>query len=180
MQFQSVQNDLTRGQEMFERALKLDPRFAEALRYHAVNYAFMIFNGYTNDTSQLYEAEKELRQVANMAPDLPSLPSAWITVYLAQGRKELIPWEQLDRALQQDPGHINNRFWRGMALWLAGDTASAQREFRTILADQPLFAPARMFLGETLRQEGDVQGAIRELEKVLEQATDNISAVQGL
>ena len=34
-----------------------------------------------------------------------------------------------------------------------------------------------MFFSSTLREEGDVQGAIREMEKVLEQAPDNISAM---
>ena len=37
-----------------------------------------------------------------------------------------------------------------------------------------------MFLADTLRTEGDVPGAIRELEKVLEQAPGNISAVRLL
>jgi predicted Zn-dependent protease len=180
IQLSNVQNDVQRAQTLLERALTLDPRFAEALRYHATNYAFILLNGYSNDTSQLYKAEDELRQVSLIAPDLPSLPAAWVTVYLTQGRKELIPWGDLDRALKREPSHVNNRFWRGMALWLAGDNTAAQQEFRTILADQPLFGPGRMFLGETLRNEGRVQEAIREIEKVLEQAPDNISAVQML
>ncbi len=46
MQFQGVQNDIVRANQVLERALSLDPRFAEALRYHATNNAILILNGY--------------------------------------------------------------------------------------------------------------------------------------
>lgn len=180
LNLQTVQNDIPRAQQLLERAMVLDPRFAEALRYHAANYAILMVNGYTNDTSLLYKAEDELRQASRIDPDLLSLPAAYAAVYLAQGRKELIPWDRLEWAIQQDPSNVNNRLWRGIALWLSGDSASAQREFRVALDLRPLFGPARMFLGSALRDEGDVAGAIRELEKVLEQAPDNISAMSML
>jgi serine/threonine protein kinase len=180
MQFQSVQNDIPRSNQMLERALALDPRFAEALRYHATNNAILILNGYSNDTSLLYRAEQELRLVSEIAPDLPGLPSAFATIYLTQGRRELIPWQQLDRALQEDPSHVNNRLWRGIAQWLGGNSAAAKQDFGLVLEQRPLFGPARMFLGAALLDEGDVQGAIREIEKVIEQAPNNISAIWWL
>jgi tetratricopeptide (TPR) repeat protein len=40
--------------------------------------------------------------------------------------------------------------------------------------------PARMFLSDTLRTEGDVTGAIREQERILEQAPENISGISLL
>jgi serine/threonine protein kinase/Flp pilus assembly protein TadD len=177
LNFQTVQNDIPRGQQILEHALELDPRFAEALRYHAANYAILMVNGYTNDTSLLYKAEEELRQASGIDFDLLSLPAAYATVYLAQGRKELIPWDRLDWAIRQDPSNVNNRLWRGIALWLSGDPGSAEKEFRAALDLRPLFGPARMFLGAALREEGDLTGGIRELEKVLEQAPNNISAI---
>ena len=180
LQFQSVQNDLGRAQQAVERALELDPRFAEALRYHATNYAIQILNGYSNDTSLLYRAEEELQEASRIDPGLISLPAAFAAVYLMQGRKELIPWDGLDRGLQQDPSIVNNYLWRGIARWLSGDLVSARQEFRTALDYRPLFGAARMFLSNTLREEGDVQGAIREMEKVLEQAPGNISAITSL
>jgi Tfp pilus assembly protein PilF len=180
MQFQGVQNDIRRAQQTLERALQIDPGFAEALRYHASNYAILLLNGYSNDTSLLYRAEEELRETARLAPDLLSLPAALATVHLAQGRKELIPWGQLDRALEQDPSNVNNRLWRGIALWLSGDARAAQEEFRRALDLRPLFGPGRMFFAVTLREGSNLEGAIRETEKVLEQAPNNISAVSNL
>jgi Tfp pilus assembly protein PilF len=180
LQFQAVQNDLGRAQLALERALELDPRFAEALRYHATNHAIQILNGYSNDTSLLYRAEEELREASRIDPGLISLPAAFATVYLMQGRKELIPWDGLDRSLQQDPSIVNNYLWRGIARWLSGDLVSARQEFRTALDYRPLFGAARMFLSNALREEGDVRGAISEMEKVLEQAPENISAITSL
>jgi predicted Zn-dependent protease len=86
----------------------------------------------------------------------------------------------LNRAVQADPLQLNNRLWRGIASWLSGDLTSASQDFRTVLDKRPLYGPARMFLGETMREGGDVPGAIREIEKVLEQAPNNISAISGL
>ena len=179
-QFQVVQNDVGRAQQVLERALELDPRFAEALSYHGLNYAILMLNGYNNDASLLYRAEEELREASRIDPDLPSLPAAYAAVYLMQGRKELIPWDRLERNLQLDPSNVNNRLWRGIALWLSGDVVGARQEFRTALDLRPLFGVARMFLSNTLREEGDVPGAIREMEKVLEQAPGNISAITSL
>ena len=179
-QFQVVQNDVGRAQQALERALELDPHFAEALRYHGINYAILMLNGYSNDTSLLYRAEEELREASRIDPDLPSLPAAFAAVYLIQGRKELIPWDRLERNLQLDPSNVNNRLWRGIALWLSGDVVGAKQEFRTALDYRPLFGAARMFLSNTLREEGDIQGAIREMGRVLEQAPENISAITSL
>jgi serine/threonine protein kinase/Flp pilus assembly protein TadD len=177
---QTLQNDLPRGQKLLERALELDPQFAEALRFHGANYAILILNGYTNDTSLLYKAEEELRRAERIDPGMLSLPAAFAAVYLVQGRKELVPWDGLERVLRADPAHLNSRLWRGMAMWLAGDADAAGKEWRLALDMSPLFGPARMFYGVALREGGDLDGAIRELEKVMERAPNNVSAVSFL
>jgi serine/threonine protein kinase len=112
MQFQKSQNDIPKAQELLERALALDPHFAEALRYHAFNYAIEILNGYVNDTNLLYRAEEELGRAAKEEPDLDDVHTALAAVYLMQGRKELVP-AQLDQALAR------GAFWsasRGLCL----------------------------------------------------------------
>jgi tetratricopeptide (TPR) repeat protein len=180
MQFQTVQNDLERGRVALERAIQLDPQFAEARRFHALTSVFMILNGYSNDTSLLYRAEDELRATTAIDPTLTGLPSSYAAVYITQGRRELVPWAELERELQSDPRHPTNRLWKGIGLWLSGDIAGAKREFRTTLDFLPLFGAARMFYAETLRNEGDVGGAIQESITVLEQAPNNISAISWL
>ena len=44
----------------------------------------------------------------------------------------------------------------------------------------PLFFPTRMILGDMLRQQGDLVGAVRELERILEQDAHNPYAIRFL
>lgn len=173
-----VQGDVARGQQLLERAMALDPHFAEALRYHAINHAVQILNGFTNDTSLLYKAEEELRQAAREDPSLVSLPSAQTMVYLMQGRRELVPIDALDRTLKQSPEHRDTVFWRAILFWLDEDHPAVKQLTTQILEREPLWSPPRMFLADTLRMEGDVGGALRELGKILEQAPGTIPALR--
>jgi tetratricopeptide (TPR) repeat protein len=177
--FISVQNDIPRGQQTLERALELDPNFAEARRYHAFAYVVTFLNGYTNDTTLLYKAEEELRQVEREAPGLLGLPVVQAAVYTAQGRKDLVPLEKLERIVRDHPGYADAQIWRQILHFFAGELAAAKQ-----LANEELgrnqMSSARMFLGETLRAEGDVDGAIREQLRVQEQAPYNIPSVRFL
>jgi tetratricopeptide (TPR) repeat protein len=179
MQFQIGQNDIPKAQELFERALALDPHFAEALRYHAFNYAIEILNGYVNDTNLLYRAEEELGRAAQEDPSLDDVHTALAAVYLMQGRKELVPG-QLDQALARDPSATEALLWREIYSWLNEDGAQTKEIGRGLLERLPRLMPARMFLSDTLRTEGDVTGAIREQERILEQAPENISGISLL
>jgi Tfp pilus assembly protein PilF len=107
-----VQNDIPKAQEMYERALALDPHFAEVLRFHALNYVILLLNGYTNDTASLYKAETELRQAAQENPDSFSLPASQAAVYMTQGRRDLVPLERLERMGQEYPLQPDSNVWR--------------------------------------------------------------------
>ena len=180
MQFQRVQNDIGRAQQALERAIALDPKFPEALRYHAFNYVIELVNGFSNDASLAYKAEEELQMALRVDPNLISLPSAFTAVYLLQGRKELVRTELLDRVLQQHPSHNDTRLWRAILHQIGGQNAAVKEDLRIILQREPLNGPAHMVLGDTLRIEGDLQGAIREEQRVLLQAPANISAIRYL
>jgi tetratricopeptide (TPR) repeat protein len=179
MQLQHVQNDVPRANEMLERSLALDPHFAEARRNHAFNYVITILNGYTNDTNLLYKAEDELREAAQDDPALPSLPSALTAVYLMQGRRDRVPIEALDATVRSNSSP-ETLGWRAMVWWLGENNTRAKELWKRILERDPLMGPARMFLGEVLRTEGDIPAAIREEQKVLDQAPGNIAAIRFL
>jgi serine/threonine protein kinase len=180
MQFQRRQNDIPRGQAALERALALDPEFPEALRYHAFSYLVEILNGYTNDTSLVYRAEEELVRAAKLDPDLISLPSAFAALYMMQGRRDLVPVDKLDRVIQLKNPTNDSRVWRAILHWMSGENAAAKQQLTALLDREPLFGAGRMFLGEVLRMENDLEAAIREQNKVLELAPGNISAIAWL
>ena len=180
MNFERVQNDLPRAQQTLERAIALDPHFAEALRFHAFNYVIQILNGYSNDTGLLYQAEEELRRAQKEDPDLRSLQTARAALYLMQGRKDLVPVGELDQILQNDPSNHDAVLWRAILFWLSGANTEVKKLIADVLKREPLMGASRMFLGETLRTEGDLPGATREQQKVLEQAPGNISSIHYL
>jgi tetratricopeptide (TPR) repeat protein len=173
-------NDIPKAQEMYERALALDPHFAEALRFHSVNYVILLLNGYTNDTDVLYKADAGLRQVAQETPNSPNLPASQAALYMTQGRRDLVPLERLERMGREYPLQPDANVWRIIFRMMAEEDGSAKDLAQEILKPKPLSAAARMFLGEILRTEGDSAGAIREQLKVLDQAPGNISAVSLL
>ena len=111
---------------------------------------------------------------------MASLPSAFAAVYVAQGRKEMIPAAALDRASAEGSAALDALVWRAIISWMAGENNAAKELVRRSLEREPLFGAPRMIFGETLRVEGDVQGAIREQLRVLEQAPGNISAIRWL
>jgi serine/threonine protein kinase len=181
MQFMRVQNDLKRGLKQLERAVELDPHFAEARRFLAFNYLIQILNGFSNDGNLLYVAEEELRRAEAECPDLASLPSAFAGVYTAQGRKEMIPFAALERVIAEDgPAARDALLWRALLHTYADENAKAKELCLRSLEREPLFGAPRMILGEALRAEGDVESAIRELLNVLEQAPANAGAMRWL
>jgi serine/threonine protein kinase len=171
-----TQNDQRRGQQLLEKALQLDPRFAEARRWHAFTYVVAIAGGFSNDSSLLYKAEEELRQALQDDPNLASVHSALAAVYLLQGRKELMPAE-LEKALKANPNTPEALNWMLNYHRLNGDFGAALALGRKMLEQEPLFFPARMNVGDILRLQGDLAGAVREQEKVLEQSPNNLFGI---
>jgi hypothetical protein len=176
LNLQRVQNEIARGQALYARALQIDPGFSEARRAHAFAHVLLLLGGYTSDVGVLYKAEEELQQVAREAPDLLSLPATQTALYLAQGRKELVPAAQLAEVGRQHPAHVDTAIYRVQLFKFADDARSAKAVGEEALRRQPLLGPIRTSLAELRLTEGDTAGAIRELQKVLEQAPAFINA----
>jgi tetratricopeptide (TPR) repeat protein len=63
---------------------------------------------------------------------------------------------------------------------LSGNYAAARTLLTQILEKQPLFFPARMCVGDLLRQQGDIPNAIAQYEKILEVDPQNNYAISRL
>ena len=171
--------DLPRARRMLEQALALDPRFSAAKAEYGFTHLLMIDGGWSNDSSWLYRAEEDIRRVLRDAPDSSRAHAALAAVYLYQGRKELVPGEA-EKALKINPQELDAYVWMVNYHTLNGDYPRAEKLARQALNRAPLFFPARMNLGETLRLQGNTAEAIRQQEKVLEQDPANIFAVRFL
>jgi serine/threonine protein kinase len=177
--FMRTQSSAPRAQEMFERALQLDPHFAEARAFHAFCHFLLIDGGYSNDSGLLYKAEEEVRQALQDNPKSAMARATRVAVLLYQGRKDLVPAE-VQLALEANPGDLDVTIWLMNYHQLNGDYAAAESLAREIMRRDPLFFPARMCLAEYLRQQGDFAEAIRQLDKILEQDSQNIYAIVKL
>ena len=171
--FLAVQNDIPLARKTFERALELDPHFASARLQHATAIVIEIFNGYTNDGSVLYQAEEELHQAEQELPGSNGLLlSTQAAVYLAQGRLDRIPLAKLEEFVRKG----GNPTWMVILRMLQGQTQEPLAILRLRVEREPLEGPSRMFLGESLRTQGDTAEAIKALERVLQQAPGNVTA----
>ncbi|MGH8631188.1 MAG: tetratricopeptide repeat protein, partial [Burkholderiales bacterium] len=100
-------------------------------------------------------------------------------IYLLQGRKELVAGE-LSQALDQNPNDPTAHGWLLSYHHLNGDYPRAHQEVEWLIRHWPRFWPAYLNRGELLREQGDVAGAIREQQRVLEQAANNVDALGRL
>jgi serine/threonine protein kinase len=174
-----VQYDLPKMQRMLERALELDPHFAEARGYHGFTHWLMIDSGYSNDSSLLYLAEDEFRQALRDNPDSPIAHMGFAAVFFFQGQKDLAPLE-LAKALRVYPDHRDVLHILMCFHWISGDYVAMEALAKTQMERHPLFWPTRMDYGDALRSLGKVSAAIREQENVLEQDPNNLYAVRFL
>ncbi len=179
MLFLRAQFNLPSARKMLERALEIDPKFAEARGWYGFTFILEIDGGYSNDSSWLYKAEQELRRALQDDPGSARSHACLAALYFYQGRKDLIP-EEAKKALLLNPDEVDAKIWWINYYVANGENAPAKGLINRVLDGDPLFFPARMMLGDILRVEGDIDGAIREQRKILEQDPRNIYAAQKL
>lgn len=177
--FTRYQLDPLRARQMLERALELDPQFTEARVNYALTYIIAVETGVSNESSDIYRAEEELRHALKEEPALARAHALLGAVHFFQGRIDLAT-EESQRSVQLSPGDLAGRMWLLIEGRFLGDTEEAMRETRKLIAAEPLFWPPRNHLGEVLREEGNTAEAVREYEKVLEQDPQNVTALRCL
>jgi len=162
------QFDLQRMRRMLERALELDPKFAEARAEYATTHMLTVLTGVSNDTSWIYKAEEEARRALQDDSECGRARASLAAVYVQQGRKEPALAEA-EKAIKLNPNEPNAQLLFLSFHWYNGDLTEARAVGQQIRERFPLFFPARMFLGEILMEQGDTAAAIGEQEKILEQ-----------
>ena len=176
MFFMTSQMDLTRARPMLERALAIDPTFAEARGWYGLVYVLMLDVGQYNDETLLYRAEEEVRRALRDDPDSGQAHSTLGAVHFYRGKMELARGE-LQLARKLNPRDLNAGAWMICYYQLRGSNSLARAEAQALIAREPLFFPARMNLADLLRERGDMAGAMRELDKIFEADSQNFYAI---
>jgi DNA-binding winged helix-turn-helix (wHTH) protein/Tfp pilus assembly protein PilF len=164
---------------MIERALALDPKFAAARAEYAFFHVARILIGESNDASLFYKAESEARQALRDDPRCGRAHSVLALIYLLQGRKELVVAE-VDQALKENPADVTAHTWLLHYHRFNGDYDRAGEQAAWLIRHWPVGWAGHFNLGELLREQGDLGGAIREQERVLEQDSQNLRALGAL
>jgi serine/threonine protein kinase/Flp pilus assembly protein TadD len=171
--------DIPKMREMFGRAVELDPKFAEARAELAFMNVLMLISGQSNDSSLLYKAEEEARRALQDSQHNGRAHSVLAGVYLVQGRLDLVPGET-QKALESNPNEMAALSWEIYVYHLRGEYGKATDIAQKVLARNSLFFPARINYGAVLQEQGNNAGAIREMEKIVEQAPENLVGICSL
>jgi len=169
MYFLATQVDVPKARQMYERAIQLDPKFAEARGWLGFSMFLMVDMGHSNDPVWLYRAEEQVRQTLAEDPQNGHAHTTLAALQYYRGNRELMK-EELDKALAINPDDFDGQMGKAAYYfgWM-GDYAEALRTLRPLSERNPLNTIVRANLAEVLRDKGDFTAAIREFEKVREQ-----------
>lgn len=170
------QGNTPRAQDLFQRAVALDPHFAAAHQFVGITYDILILSGESNDAGLFYKADEELRRALKEDPSLPDVHSELAGVAFMQGDKQ----RALAEVNQLPPLDPRGLGWRLNLLYMAEENNAAKDLALSILEHDPLFQPARNVLTEILLTEGDVLGALRHARTLAEQAPNGMTGVHSL
>src|ERR1051326_176251 len=151
---------------LLERAVKADPKFAEAHAQLALAYVIRLFLYAPEEKELEQKAYLEIDRALSLKPDLA-------VAYLARGRLKWTPFNHfpheaaindLKRAIALDPNLDEAHHYLGLVFLHVGLMDEARREFETAIKLNPSNNGAQYRLGETLLY----QGKFREARNVLE------------
>jgi tetratricopeptide (TPR) repeat protein len=179
MMFTRFQLDPLRARPLVERALRLDPNFTEARINYGLTYIAAVESGISNHAGDIYRAEEELRRALKEDPEISRAHALLGAVHLFQGRTDLAN-QELDLAARLSSQELAARLWRLIQARFLGNTEAAAAAGRELIEAEPLFWVTRYQLAEVLREQGKTSEAVKELEKVLEQDPQNVSALRCL
>jgi TolB-like protein len=150
-----------------ELALKLDPRLAEPHQILA-----LVAVQYDWDWSA---AATENERGSDLDPRYPMGRASRGVLSLVLGRLDDAT-SQMNAALRLDPLSPNILFLRGWALFWSGHLPEAEASFRRVLQISPTYESAHYYLGHVLLAQGDLAGALNEMDHEL----DDESRLAGL
>jgi class 3 adenylate cyclase len=165
---------------LLEKAVKADPRFAEAHAELALAYVIRLFLYAPEEKELETKAYLEVDRALSLKPDLP-------IAYLARGRLKWTPFNHFPHedaindfkhALALDPNLDEVHHYLGLVLVHVGVIEGARAEFNAAVALNPSNNGAQYRLGETLFFEGKFREARNVLETIDADFNPDLKAYQ--
>jgi tetratricopeptide (TPR) repeat protein len=170
-----IEGKFTSAIDLFRKALKINPRYTEAL----LNLAVLL-----NDLGQYPEAKKLYGQIKThhkephqkiepvLRGKLSNLHADIGDIYRSIG---LYPHsiDEYRKALELNPGYLDIRTRLGQAYRENGQLTHSLKELKEVVGKNSGYSPARVQLGVTLYSMGKIADAKREWKSVVAKDPDN-------
>jgi TolB-like protein/tetratricopeptide (TPR) repeat protein len=173
--FRSTVEEIQRSIQLFQDALKIEPRYAPA--YAGLAESYMTLSGmYLKPRQAMAKAKAAAERALEFDPDLPD---AHTTMGVVQGWYEF-SWDQsareFKRALQLNPNSAMAHQWYGQSLIAVGRSAEGIEQIQIARDLDPLSAFVETGLGQMYFLSGQYALAIQQLRSV---TASDIGFIEG-
>ena len=179
----NLRSDLPDSVDLFERAVELDPCFVEAIEALAAIYSIMPSWGFA-DRDYYTLTTSAANKAIEMNPDLSLVYGVLGNHFSFDSLQQQIPpdWEKafenMDRAVENDPKNPTAFLWRGMVSLTIGHFDRALADINACLAIDPLYGNCKRHKAVILYAMGDPDGAIELYEEGLEDGYSVVAVSQ--
>ncbi|MFQ5798380.1 MAG: protein kinase, partial [Bacteroidota bacterium] len=168
----SDERDLRIAEQMFQRAVELDPKFASAYAKISSLHSSMYWFYYDHTEERVLKAEETAERALQIDPDLPDAHGAmgW---YHYHGRLEYDKaLKEFSEALKRQPNNTDVLLGIGAVLRRQGKTEEALTNFRKAVEVDPRSATLNQNLGSTYRLLRNYSEAERFLDRAISLSPD--------
>jgi adenylate cyclase len=162
-----------KAEEMFSKAIKLDPRYAKAYVGLGLRYLNLVDYGWTEFPAQALQKAQDLAQKALSLDESHARAHALLgNIYIYRGQHELAISE-LRRAIELNPNDALSRRYLGMVMLWSGRLNDAIQPYEAALRYDPKPSPGtHMNLGLGYYLKGQYDMAINVIERGVAQYPD--------
>ena len=165
-----------RARQMFEKAVALDPQYAEAYAWLGWTYLLEWINSWSVDPQTLERALALAQQALTLDDSLPVAHSRLGMVYAQQKQYEQALAEG-ERAIALDPNNADSYAFQGEVLRFAGRPEDALRMLAQAMRLNPRSPPLYLFfLGLAYNRTGRYTEAVATLKEVISRSPNQLAA----
>ena len=166
----------TQARQMYEKALALDPQYAEAYAQLGQTYHLEWLWRWSADPQTLQRAFELAHQALTLDDSLPFAHSLLSVVYARKQQHDQALAEG-ERAIALDPNNADSYAWRAEVLTSVGRPEEALRMVEQAMRLNPRYPSFYLFeLGWAFRMTGRCAEAVATLKEVISRSPNNVSA----